>query len=98
LNKKLKIILGQIEDNPHEEGEIEINQEDHTIGNLLSCGLQNHKNVQFAGYHMPHPLEKRVIISYKLKSGKFKEILKEVIENFIDTFEKIDKEIETSKF
>jgi hypothetical protein len=47
---------------------------------------------------MPHPLEKRVIISYKLKSGKFKEILKEVIENFIDTFEKIDKEIEKSKF
>jgi len=98
LNKKLKTILGQIEDNPHEEGEIQINHEDHTIGNLLSSGLQNHKNVQFAGYHMPHPLEKRVIISYKLKSGKFKEILKEVIENFIDTFEKIDKEIETSKF
>jgi DNA-directed RNA polymerase subunit L len=98
LNKKLKTILGQIEDNSHEEGEIEINQEDHTIGNLLSSGLQNHKNVQFAGYHMPHPLEKRVIISFKLKSGKFKEILKEVIENFIDTFEKIDKEIEKSKF
>ena len=67
-----------------------------TNGNLLSNGLQNNKNVQFAGYHMPHPLETRVIISYKLKSGKFKEILKNIIEDFIGIFEKIDKLI-TSK-
>lgn len=97
LNKKLKNILNQIDDNPNLEGEIQINQEDHTIGNLLSHGLQGHKDVQFAGYHMPHPLEKRVIITYKLKSGKFKEILKDVLENFIDIFEKIDKEIKIMK-
>jgi DNA-directed RNA polymerase subunit L len=76
------------------EGEIQINNEDHTIGNLLSNGLQNKKHVQFAGYHMSHPLETRVLITYKLKSGKFKEILKDVIENFIDIFDKIDKLIE----
>ena len=78
-------------------GEIEINNEDHTIGNLLSHGLQNHKNVQFSGYYMPHPLEKRVVISYKLKSGKFKEILKTVIEDFIKVFERIDKEVSAMK-
>jgi DNA-directed RNA polymerase subunit L len=96
LEKKLNNILKQIPDNNEMEGEIQINNEDHTIGNLLSNGLQNNKNVQFAGYHMPHPLETRVIISYKLKSGKFKEILKNLIEDFIGIFEKIDKLI-TSK-
>ena len=91
--KKLDSILNQIPDNDKDEGEIEINNEDHTIGNLLSFGLQNNKSVQFAGYHMPHPLEKRVIISYKLKSGNVNKILKTVIEEFIELFNKIDKEL-----
>jgi DNA-directed RNA polymerase subunit L len=91
--KKLDSILNQIPDNDKDEGEIEINNEDHTIGNLLSFGLQNNKSVQFAGYHMPHPLEKRVIISYKLKSGNVNKILKTVIEEFIEVFNKIDKEL-----
>ena len=91
--KKLDSILNQIPDNDKDEGEIEINNEDHTIGNLLSFGLQNNKSVQFAGYHMPHPLEKRVIISYKLKSGNVNKILKSVIEEFIEVFNKIDKEL-----
>lgn len=97
--KKLNSILNQIldTDTDKDEGEIEINNEDHTIGNLLSHGLQNHKNVQFSGYYMPHPLEKRVVISYKLKSGKFKEILKTVIEDFIKVFERIDKEVSAMK-
>jgi DNA-directed RNA polymerase alpha subunit len=88
---KLNSILTQIPDNDKDEGEIQINNEDHTIGNLISHGLQNHKKVQFSGYFMPHPLEKRVIINYKLKSGKIKEIIKEVIENFIEVYKKIDK-------
>ena len=95
--KKLKSILDIIEENEYNEGEIQINNEDHTIGNLLSSGLQKHKNVQFAGYNMPHPLEKRVVISYKLKSGKIKAILKEVIDDFIDIFNKISKLIESNK-
>ena len=95
INKKLKTILAQASNDNSiiKEGEIEINNEDHTMGNLLSFGLQRHKDVQFAGYFMPHPLEKRVIINYKLKAGKFKDILKDVIDDFIDIFDKIDKEI-----
>jgi DNA-directed RNA polymerase subunit L len=95
--KKLKSILVQIQDNEYNEGEIQINNEDHTIGNLLSSGLQKHKQIQFAGYNMPHPLEKRVVINYKLKSGKIKEILKEVIDDLINIFNNINKLIETNK-
>lgn len=75
-------------------GHVEIKNEDHTIGNLLSRGLQNHKNVSFASYHLPHPLEKRVIIEYKLKSGNFIEILKDVTNEFIELYNKLDKLIE----
>lgn len=94
--KKLESIVSQISDINGDEGELQINDEDHTVGNLLSQGLREHKNVAFSGYYMPHPLEKRVIINYKLKSGKIKEIIKNVINDFIDIFTKIDKAIQNS--
>jgi DNA-directed RNA polymerase subunit L len=97
LNKNIESILNQfIEnlDNNELSGQIEIKNEDHTIGNLITHGLQNHKNVTFASYHLPHPLEKRVIIEYKLKSGKFKDVLKEVINEYIELYNKLDKLIE----
>ena len=94
LIKKLEDILIQIPDNNEDSGEIQINNEDHTIGNLITHGLQNHKNIKFAGYNMPHPLEKRVIISYNLKSGKIKETIKSVINEFIEIYKDIDKKIE----
>jgi DNA-directed RNA polymerase subunit L len=102
LNKKLEDILKQVLPSVNNDSElsglIEIKDEDHTIGNLLTHGLQNHKNVSFAGYHLPHPLEKRVVIEYKLKSGKdsgkFKEILKDVINEYIELYSKLDKLID----
>jgi DNA-directed RNA polymerase subunit L len=97
LNKILESILNQfIEnlDNTELSGQIEIKNEDHTIGNLITYRLQNHKNITFASYHLPHPLEKRVIIEYKLKSGKFKDILKDVINEYIELYNKLDKLIE----
>jgi DNA-directed RNA polymerase subunit L len=94
LIKKLEHILSQIPDNDKNEGDIEINDEDHTIGNLLSYGLQNNKNVKSSSYHMPHPLEKRVIISYKLTSGKIKAILKKCVDDFIDIYNDISKKID----
>jgi DNA-directed RNA polymerase subunit L len=97
LNKNIESILNQfIEnlDNNELSGQIEIKNEEHTIGNLITHGLQNHKNVTFASYHLPHPLEKRVIIEYKLKSGKFKDVLKEVINEYIELYNKLDKLIE----
>jgi DNA-directed RNA polymerase subunit L len=97
LNKNIESILNQfIEnlDNNELSGQIEIKNEDHTIGNLITHGLQNHKNVTFASYHLPHPLEKRVIIEYKLKLGKFKDVLKEVINEYIELYNKLDKLIE----
>ncbi len=96
LVKKLEDIVAQVPDNSGDEGELEINNEDHTVGNILTHGLQNHKNVTFAGYHMPHPLEKRVVVSYKLKSGKIKETIKQVVKDFIEVYNDIDKKLDNS--
>jgi DNA-directed RNA polymerase subunit L len=96
LKKKLENLVTQITDNGELIGEIQINNEDHTIGNLITYYLQNHKNIQFAGYHMPHPLEKRIIISYKLKSGKFKDIFESIIKDIIELFNDINKKVDKS--
>jgi len=98
LNKKLESILNQfienVDDNTELSGQLEIKNEDHTIGNLITYRLQNHKNITFASYHLPHPLEKRVIIEYKLKSGKFKDVFKDVIDEYIELYNNLDKLIE----
>ena len=62
-------------------GKIIIIGENNTMGNLLSNGLQNHKNVQFASYNVPHLLKNEVIIEYKLINEKIK--LKDVIDDVV---------------
>jgi len=84
-----------IPDNQNEniEGEIIFNDENHTLGNLLSHGLQNHKDVDFAGYHMTHFLEEKIIIEYKLKNDKkkIKDIINDVIIYYIELYKELIK-------
>lgn len=75
------------------EGMLTINNEDHTLGNLICRGLQQHGKVDFAGYNLPHPLAKKVNFSYKLKSGNIIIIMKEVIDYYYELFDQIKKTI-----
>lgn len=76
------------------EGIININNEDHTLGNLLSRGLQLHKNISFGGYRVTHPLNKQVEIHYKLKTkDNINNIIKDVIETYNKLFSNIKKQI-----
>lgn len=72
-------------------GEIIINNENSTIGNLISHGMQNHKNVKFAGYNVPHLLEDKVMIHYELINSniKFKDVISDVIGYLIKLFEEL---------
>lgn len=90
LENLIKMI--QLEENNH-IGEIIINGENDTIGNLLSHGLQIHKNVKFGGYNVPHLLENKVIIHYELlnEKVKFKEVFDDVIIYLIEIFKKLLK-------
>jgi len=70
---KLKIIMNQLKNkeiNNENEGELIFNEEDHTLGNLLSRILQDHDNIIFAGYKMDHLLINDVSINYKTNGAK----------------------------
>ena len=70
-----------------EHGKIILENEDHTIGNLLSRSLQDHKNIEFAAYMLDHLLIRKVTIEYITNGGKhINQILNEVFNNLIKTF------------
>ena len=39
---------------------------------------------------MPHPLDSTIIFHYKLKSGKIKNICKEVIDYYVKVFQELN--------
>lgn len=94
LNVFLEDLKKNIDDNL-EEGLIIVNNEDHTLGNLISRGMQQHSKVKFAGYSLPHPLANKVHFHYHLeKDGDIKIIIKEVVEYYSEIFNNIGKGID----
>ena len=105
IHKKLKNLKKMINDNnlinknienddKKLEGTIEIHNEDHTLGNLIARGLQQHKNILFAGYNLPHPLSKIIIFHYKIKSNtNIIDIFIDVINYYNELFEDIKNQI-----
>lgn len=88
----LKLINDDIKiEETKEQGIIIVNNEDHTLGNLIARGLQIHDKISFAGYNLPHPLAKKVHFHYKLKSGSgnIVKILEDVIEYYSELFKQI---------
>ncbi len=95
----IKMILSNflilIPDKEDTTGKLQLNDGDHTLGNLISEGLQNHKLVKFAGYNAPHLLDKKIVFHYELnKKENIKDILTEIVNDYIDLFESINKLIQ----
>ena len=63
------------------------------MGNLITRGLQQHKDIKFAGYSIPHPLEKVVLLQYKTTTNILNNI-DDVIKYYIELFNNIKKLIE----
>jgi DNA-directed RNA polymerase subunit L len=79
------------------EGTLDIEDGDHTIGNLISFSMRKHKSVSFCGYNVPHPLGSNVNITYKITSGKLKTILSDVVDYNIKIYKNILKLISKIK-
>lgn len=45
-------------------------REDHTVGNLIRMQLHRDKNVIFAGYRIPHPLEYQMVVKIQTNGKK----------------------------
>jgi DNA-directed RNA polymerase subunit L len=85
-------ISGMIpEDQIGHSGEIIINGENNTIGNLFSHCMQNHKSVKFAGYNIPHLLANKVVIHYELINDTIKliNVIDDITIYLIKLFNKI---------
>jgi len=101
IQKKLNNFLKTINDylkknninNDYEGDYIIINNEDHTLGNLISRGMQQHKNIAFAGYNMPHPLDNKIFIHYKLNKGNILDVISDVVKYYLDLFDDINNKI-----
>lgn len=93
LNKILKVKFSN--DN---HGKIILNNEDHTYGSIIARGLQNHKNIEFAGYKMDHLLIRDVTIEYVTNGGKtINEIIKDVITDYLKIFDDIHSQFKKLK-
>jgi len=90
---KLKNIFKTITidiDDKKTKGELLIINEDNTMGNLISHGMQQHKDIKFAGYNIPHLLEDKVLIHYELnKGGELIDVLNDVTDYYIKLFDKL---------
>ena len=87
--EELKTDINDLNDIKKQKGTIEINNYDHTMGNLISQGLRKHKDVQYAGYSMPHLLEDKINIKFQITKGNIKSIIIDVIDYYIDVFKNL---------
>ena len=73
-------------------GKFIIDNEDHTLGSLIAYGLQDHKNIEIAGFMLDNLLLKNLEISYLTNSGKpINSIVIDVIDIYIKKFNLINK-------
>lgn len=99
INKKIKNFYNLIDEkdlkNSEDNGIIIVNNEDHTLGNIITRGMQQHEQISFAGYNLPHPLAKKVQFHYKLVKGDIKKVIKDVINYYEELFTNLNKLINT---
>ena len=83
-----KIQLSTIQDIEY-EGELDIENENHTLGNLLTRALQDHSKISFCGYKIDHPDINELVIKYKTEGKPFSKILQDVVASQTKIFESI---------
>ncbi|MEM1675217.1 MAG: DNA-directed RNA polymerase subunit L [Desulfurococcaceae archaeon] len=74
---------------------IEIQGEDHTLGNLIAKEALNHSSVAYASYNIPHPLQDKLLIYISVKEGSDPVVVfKEICFRIKDYLNEFRKEIE----
>jgi DNA-directed RNA polymerase subunit L len=92
MNKILQLLKNTETTKDNIDGLLNINNEDHTMGNLLTRGLQQHSQVSFAGYKVIHPLDNKIQINYKLKDkNNIYNIMQDVVDYYIMIYQTIKK-------
>lgn len=99
LIKRLQIISDKIVSkkfSSDNHGKIILNNENHTFGNLISRGLQEDSNIEYAAYKLDHLLINDVTIEYITNGSKtINEIIDKVIKKQIKIYEDIRSKIKS---
>ncbi|CAL8469710.1 g9252 [Coccomyxa elongata] len=67
-----------------------LQREDHTVGNLIRMQLLRDKEVTFAGYKFPHPLDYHIFIKVQTRGKKSpREVMDDALTDLCDEFEDI---------
>ena len=93
LERLQKYILSHIKNDAEEIAELKIENENHTMGNLITRALQDHKNIAFCGYMIDHIAVNELTIKYKTEGKNFTIIYKEITKNLIQIFQTIANKI-----
>lgn len=94
MNDFAKLLENNYKESDNLEGVMHVNNEDHTLGNLISRGLQQHEKISFAGYKMTHPMDTKIEIYYKLKKkDNLVNIVDDVIKYYTTIFNEIKKNL-----
>ena len=95
LIKRLEIVMNKIiskKFSSNNHGKIILSNENHTLGNLISRGLQENQNIDYAAYKLDHLLINDLTIEYVTNGSK---VINEIIENVIKKQIKLFEEIKT---
>ncbi|OYT40848.1 MAG: RNA polymerase [Desulfurococcales archaeon ex4484_58] len=74
---------------------LEIEGEDHTLGNLLVKEALNHPDIIYASYRIPHPLQNKLELYFTFRSkSDMEKVLCEIVENIHRYLSEFKKEVE----
>lgn len=95
LLKHLEAFIDSIpKDNKGLNGQLDIKNMSHTMGNLIATGMLRHTDVEFASYAKPHLLDERIIIKFVLKKSNIYTVVSEVVAYYTDLFTYLAKEFD----
>lgn len=91
INRKLEKLQKIFPKITMKEGEIKIPKEKHTIGNLISHGLNLLKETKYSTYYQKHSLDNEIFIKFSFdKEYDVKSLVQKVCKNYQQIFKDID--------
>jgi len=98
IEKLEKLIISNLEKEEDVDvlsrGLLKIQDENATIGSIISYYLQDQKNMEFSGYQIPFLYLSEIIVRYRTDGKDIKDILKKIFNQIKGIFSHIDKQLE----
>jgi DNA-directed RNA polymerase subunit L len=97
-NKLEKLIISNLEKEESEDvltkGLLKIQNENATLGNLISYYLQEQKNMEYSGYNIPFLYLNEILVRYRTDGKDIKDLIKKTFNDIRNIFKQINEDIE----